>query len=713
MEITATVTSIKKRENDNTDVFFRVKDFNSGKVYPCAYGGFLPIREKDNIKGVIIENNKVFWFNDLPLVIIPKHEDLLQNIFFMALRNKGAHTAKFRAFLEELQKEAKDINGIYDLLSSAACDEKIELIIDCLTFEQITVFLRWWKKNIVIRQLHLWSLYDGEIKKSKFLAHKLIEVIKRNAFLVENLEMDKIVSLEKLFGRNPGEKEIKQAEIFKFISFNCVKKGWAAVPLNYLLRIYPELPLYKKTMTEVFELVFEKDLVYPKENYEMEEFLYDKVNNWINNTIESNINTSVNFPKKIEGDITLTKEQDQALDSILKSHISIVTGGAGCGKTTLIKQLVYNLRARGEPFLLTSFTGKAVLRMKETLPEYCQECCFTMSRLIHKKNTKQPTPEFAHLIIDEASMISNSLIYNFLDNFSHYFKIYFFGDCNQLPPVGSGNFFQEIINCGKINTHYLTINKRIIMDRDDSIILENANGLISKNRNKENIFNFTNGQGFYAIEGDVRYCQKLVKGLSKKGIKDKDITILTPFNKNIPDLIKSHQINFLGQECFNFQNTRYFIGDRVMQTKNIYKEDIEIMNGEEGIISILDDEGITVKFTDKKIIKYKWQEKENNNDKEDDEESYESSITTDYLKHSFCKTVHKSQGSEYDYVIIYLPTSFSQMVNINLLYTAITRARKNVWLIGDLNSINEATCRILPNSYDRLSQKITANSQSV
>jgi len=702
MDVTASITSIKKGENDTA--FFRIKNFHDEKSYPCAYQGFLPIKERDNIKGKIELVEKTWYFTELPLVIIAQHEELLYDTFFRALRTKKAHPSKVKEFIAEMLKKYENINNIYQVLNEASCDAEKEISSEALREEQIALYLRWWKKNVVMRQLYLWQLTNREINNSKIGAHDLASKLRKNAFTIPSLSIEKAAQIEKLFGHKVNEKELKQATIYRQI-IGCYHKGWSAMPLSYLLRMFPELPLYKDNLVDKYEIVFEEELVYSKESYEMEEFLSEQISHRVNKCRENELNNSVKLEQEINGDIVLTKEQNKALRNILEDHISVVTGGAGCGKTTLIKQLIHNLRIRGESFMLTSFTGKAVLRMKEIMPEYCQTKCFTMSRLIHKKNTRQPLEHFNHLIIDEASMISNELLYQFLSVFPHYYQIYLFGDCNQLPPVGSGNLLQQIIDCGKINIHYLTVNKRI-MNIENNYILQNANGLIDKTRNIDEAFNFANGEGFYALEGDEKYCQQIIKALAKKKIPAEKITVLTPFNKSIPELIKCHQINYLSSECYNYHNIKYFIGDRVMQTKNIYQEDIEIMNGEEGLIKKIDDKGILVKFSAKKEIFYQWATEREKTNEEDDEKSYEKTIDTNEIKHSFCKTVHKSQGSEYEYVIIYLPNMNNDMVNINLLYTAITRAKNTVWLVGNKDNLAEICKRKLKSKYDKLAIRI-------
>lgn len=702
MDITGSIISIKKGINET--VFFKVKSFENEETYNCAYQGFLPIREKDNIKGSIELIEKFCYFKDLPLVIIPCHEELFYDTFFPALRSKKAHPSKVKEFIAEMLKKYENINNVYQKLNEISCNGEEEIITESLKEEQVILYLRWWKKNMVTRQLYLWQLNNKEIKNSNIAIHLLAEKLRKNAFTVSSITVEKAAQIEKLFGHKVYEKDLKQATIYRQI-VACYKKGWSAFPLNYLLRIFPELPLCKNNLVDKYEIVFEDELVYSKESYEIENFLAEKIANRVIRGRETELNNSVNLSKEIIGDIILTEDQNKALDGILKDHISVVTGGAGCGKTTLIKQLVYNLRIRGEGFMLTSFTGKAVLRMKEIMPDYCQTKCFTMSRLIHMKNTRKPIDHFDNLIIDEASMVSNEILYQFLNVFSHYYRIYFFGDCNQLPPVGSGNLLQQIILSTRINVNYLTINKRLI-NIESNYILQNANALIDKERDIEEYFNFINGEGFYALEGDDKYCQQIIKALAKKKVPDEEITILTPFNKNIADLVKCHQDNYLGSESYSYHDVKYFIGDRVMQTKNIYQEDIEIMNGDEGIINKIDDEGITVKFSTKEIF-YQWaHEREKITDENED---YEGIIDTNQIKHSFCKTVHKSQGSEYNYVIIYIPNINNDMVNINLLYTAITRAKKTVWLIAEKNILNEICKRKLKNKYEKLAIRI-ANS---
>ena len=451
----------------------------------------------------------------------------------------------------------------------------------------------------------------------------------------------------------------------------------------------------------------------------MEICLANKVASLLIRTADDQLR-NLNLPKVIneiqtDTDIILTQEQHDALKGCLENHISVITGGAGCGKTTLIKQIVRNLIYRKEEFVMTSFTGKAVLKIKEILGKELEKHCFTMSLLIQKKKFKGGAPRFDTLIIDESSMISGAHLYEFLQYYKHTFKIIFVGDANQLPPIGLCSVFKEIIISGKVPVYYLNENKRIINNLKSSNILLNANRLIEKGRDLTNDFKFFTGKGFEVLEGQKEMCYSIINALAKKGVGMDEVTVLTPYNKDIDEINKYAQSIYLkGIDVYQYGKRGFIMGDRMMQTANVYSEEGEVMNGEEGKIIGITGDSLTIRFNKEKIIEYKWNDdKKFNRDYRPDEdvwdnESSEKEFYTCDLKHSFCKTVHKSQGSEYDYVIIYLPPSGGKgsFVNINLLYTAITRTKKTVWLVVDNDTLIRASRTPLGFRCDRLADRI-------
>jgi len=161
---------------------------------------------------------------------------------------------------------------------------------------------------------------------------------------------------------------------------------------------------------------------------------------------------------------TLTDEQKTAVNNVLKAKISVVTGGGGVGKSTIIREIARNLSIRGIGYVVCSFTGKAVSRLHEIMKN---KNAITIDRFIMKtKERKVNDAKFdisaiKHIIIDEASMVTTELFYRLLQQLDTNVCITFVGDLNQLPAIGWGSLMKELINCGRIPTFYLTKNQRI------------------------------------------------------------------------------------------------------------------------------------------------------------------------------------------------------------------------------------------------------------
>ena len=198
-----------------------------------------------------------------------------------------------------------------------------------------------------------------------------------------------------------------------------------------------------------------------------------------------------------------------------------------------------------------------------------------------------------------------------------------------------------------------------------------------------------------------------------KGYQMEDITVITPFNRDIDRIIKAQQEIFLSDSERRVEGGfNYCVGDRMMQTKNVYLDDYDLMNGEEGVITTLGQETFVVDYGRGKEVEYSWKtrpEKPKSKKKKselEEEDLEENTLHINDVKHSFCKTVHKSQGSEYKFVILYIPRNLTGFVNINLLYTAITRTKEKIWIVCDKESLDLATTKYLPHRYEKLSDRL-------
>lgn len=719
-ELQGNVEKLVRNNHDEDLIVFKV--MRDDKSYTCRYNGFLPLDTNDaiSLRGKLTENE--ILITEKPYVIIPTNRENIKNCITKALKGKKVGSVKSERLYGELYRDQESPNRdskIVDFLNKMCDPVPKDFKFDNLTVIQTSHLLNWWNRHFSKRRLYLLGLFDSEIRRSKMSESKLYSTLKDNPFKVFSISNDKAKEICNMMKKKISQKDLKCGEICRFI-IEFLSRGWTGCPENIVEKSFPEFSLYREHMETAFEMVFSKGLIYTHRTFLIEFETTERVNEMIRFTVEEK-KKELEMPDISDGytvfhedRIVLTDEQEAALKGGLGSYISIITGGAGCGKTTLIKQLIRNFRDNDEKFILTSFTGKAVLRIKESLgSEFSDIPCHTLHRIIHRKNTMQHVVKFYNVIIDECSMISTELIWEFLIAFRHKFRLIMIGDSNQLPPIGLGSFFTELIASKRIPIHYLTQNKRLVEGKNT--VLENANGLISPDRDKKSPFLFSKGEGFYINEGNIDYCIAILEKFKSHHYNSDDITVITPFNKIIDKIVEEQQRIFLSdREHKRFGEKTYYVGDRVMQTKNVYNDEFDLMNGEEGYIINISAETFTVDYGMDKKVEYFWAmrpDKTKAERKKDiarssqDSEEVKSFYTND-VSHSFCKTVHKSQGSEYRFVVFFVPRSTSSFVNVNLLYTGMTRTKEKIWMVGDLESLEESTTRYPPFRYEKLSERL-------
>lgn len=387
------------------------------------------------------------------------------------------------------------------------------------------------------------------------------------------------------------------------------------------------------------------------------------------------------FDVKINEDFdAFSKEQEIAIKEAFNNMLLVITGGPGTGKTTIIKAICNILNENNLKFNLAAPTGRAAKRMQEST----ENVAFTIHRLIGIK-PESPIPEFNeentldcdYVIVDEASMIDIKLMDKLLKALSSKTALILVGDHNQLPSVGAGNVLKDILD-----TDITAVKlKKIFRQAKESNIVVNAHKI---NDGLYPILNQKN-KDFFFINSNSKNFQNDLLDLVKNRLPNyykldpiNDIQILAPSKKSLWGIVN---INDLCQKELNKNpnsikiNNRIFkLGDKVMQVRNNYELeslnpdnfDDGVYNGDIGRIIDIDKnmESLKVEFYDGNIVSYK---------KEDIKD----------LDLSYAITIHKSQGSEFDCVLIpMMPASF-MLLNRNLLYTAITRAKKLVILLGE------------------------------
>lgn len=404
-----------------------------------------------------------------------------------------------------------------------------------------------------------------------------------------------------------------------------------------------------------------------------------------------------------KADIILSEKQIEAIKEINDNNVCIITGGPGTGKTTIIKTVLDLYKNKEKKVALCAPTGRAAKRMEEATGSEAK----TLHRLLEIGKIKDELgiedidQEIAPIdadviIVDEMSMVDIFLMNYLVKAIYLGTKLVLVGDIDQLPSVGPGSVLKSIINSKKFATVYLD---KIFRQAAKSKIILNAHhvnkgeGFITKNSDygelKEDFF-FINEYNQEKILENILSLSK--ERLKKYGDYDffKNIQVITPSKKG---LIGTRELNKYLQQELNpkddrkkekaFGNVIFRQGDRIMQIKNNYdiywekhNEQFEygsgVFNGEFGTILDINEEEkqIQVLYDDNKNVWYPYQDIEQ-------------------IEHAYAITVHKSQGSEFDVVIIPITASAPMLLTRNLLYTAITRAKKLLIVISSSNIINK------------------------
>ena len=391
--------------------------------------------------------------------------------------------------------------------------------------------------------------------------------------------------------------------------------------------------------------------------------------------------------------MTLDEHQVTAVKEAVRNGLLVITGGPGTGKTTTINTIIRYFELEGLEIFLAAPTGRAAKRMSETTGFEAR----TVHRMLELNGGAEGSGGFERdesnpleadvIIVDEMSMVDISLMYSLLKAISVGTRLILVGDVNQLPSVGPGSVLRDIIQSHACNVVMLT---KIFRQASTSDIIVNAHKI---NHGEEVILENKSMDFFFLKRYDADVIINVVLQLIKQKLPKfvdatpYDIQVLTPMRKG---LLGVERLNGILQRYMNppandkvekeYGSTVFREGDKVMQTKNNYQlaweirtkfgltvdKGLGIFNGDMGIIRQINDfaEQMIIEFDEGRMVEYPYK-------------------LLDELELAYAITIHKSQGSEYPAVVIPLLSGPMMLMNRNLLYTAVTRARKCVTLVGN------------------------------
>lgn len=563
--------------------------------------------------------------------------------------------------------------------------------------------------------LKIYNIYGG----------KTIDVVKSNPYrLVEDVDGIGFLTADKI-AKNIGipsdsEYRIRAGLIYTLLS-SCEKSGNTYLPKTMLIATSAHLleidySIYEKTFEEALNsLLLDKsilimwhgdyEIVVLAKYYFYETSVAQKLALLNNAPVLQKLNVEdeiAHFEEK--HNIQFHQEQKNAIINAINSGVCVITGGPGTGKTTIIKCIIEILKAHNQKFMLLAPTGRAAKRMSDTTGEEAKTIhralevasgdLASISRFVYNENNTFKTNA---VIVDEVSMVDAALMNHLCKALPRDCKLVLVGDKDQLPSVGAGNVLDDIIKSGIITVSMLT---KIYRQSDKSLITENAHLI---NNGKMPIINNASSDFFFEEKEDLNDIKNSIVDMVARrlpkytGLESSQIQVLAPLKAGVCGI---DNLNKCLQQALNPPSTTkmelavgetiFRVGDKVMQTANNYnlvwkkqtgfieEEGEGVFNGDIGYIELIDYQ------TGEVVVMF-----------EDGRRCIFPRTEIGQLSLAYAITIHKSQGSEFDIVIIPSIAGPNMILTKNLIYTAVTRAKKMVVIVGEQKNLK----RMVTNKY--------------
>ena len=503
----------------------------------------------------------------------------------------------------------------------------------------------------------------------------LMEKFSKDSKLLNKLKFLSIDAQKSIIGfvrdNYSVNEEKKYSKIEKNVQSYCEETGSTCILKKDFFDIFKyvkDIDLNKEK-----NLIIQDDFIFLKEYYDLEEEM-------ALNLIQINKDKVYDYTAEIDNYIEKAKDCDdtqrKAIYDVINNPISIINGGPGSGKTYTLNIIIqiYKKIFKNKKIICTSLTGRASSLLKNVTGEKS----FTIHSLIKKSEKSKMSCDL--LIIDEFSLVDTVTFANLLRKFTHVKHLCIVGDSNQIPSIGPGNLLQDLINS---NTIRLCLLKKIHRQKNENIIRRLCDEVLHEKLSfKEGLL-----QGVF-IECDEReFYEKLelkMKELQRLNCDFSSIQIISPIknsdfgsdkiNRFIKDIV-----NPLTDEidCFYDIKNVYSIDDKVMQIVNSYKN-ISIMNGEIG--RVIEVKSKINSFSGQTYIKVEFDSKDEENNRV---VTYYENNSYNNIDLAYCITIHKSQGNEYPIVIIPCFSQYENFIDKNMWYTAISRAKERVIIMGN------------------------------
>lgn len=610
--------------------------------------------------------------------------------------------------------------------------------------------LRDWYKNRVVRQLKMLGLVDEDIRESYYDPTILYTKLRNNPFTIPFITLEKAESISRRFRLGITNNQYKCGDIVRQIYKNTKDKQWCGTPTFIIKKTFPDFDKYRECLTAETDEEAETPYGWDIRIVEVAglELVCLRICNEAEVIVKDYFIKMVNeYNKYCPGmmDIvykmkTLTDEQKLAINGALNNPISCIVAGAGFGKSTLAVEIINNLHLRKINVIVVGYTGKSVFRIKQCLKlanvsENIIENTYTLHGAIHR-GTKYADEDVNAVLCDEATMADTRIFSLFLSKFTNIRRICFFGDLNQLLPIGWGTLFAEVIESERFPIYRLSVCHRTIKVKDevDGIYL-NCNAIANHPDPKipfrfKTMENEKGVKNFFTYDGDIGTVKGIIEAYKKAGILDYQFVVICPYNIVKNELNRYYQEKYrVGcKDYYDAKKIAYRVGDIVIMRENNY--DINVMNGQDGRVLAANDRYITISFdpdclvwdgvsdinarrykcTHNFMLNYALEDGFGNNYRrkynKDRTEGDSSELTTKMICLGYARTAHLSQGSEFMYTLCYIPPDKKASRSFlcrNILYTMVSRARRACYVVGNIDEIERIVSFQPSRRYDLLS----------
>lgn len=759
----------------------KIETLQSKQRYLCLLDFFLPVEKNEYFEAFgtrVSDKYIIISPRPQPYVMISTCRRDIENCFVRALRGKRVGIFKAAQIYDHFEKLIKADSSYDPSMSTTSLSSKVSGLITHLAelyhdqadarsldyfsahlnLEQSQHLINWWYRNRELRRLYLLGLYNKEINACRLPASKIYERCKTNPLTLSGIPIKKALNISQSLGVEISPQMFDCGQVIRAIRKSMDCGGHVGMSLKRMEKLQPKLVQLLPELKKNYQVICDFYTLYLEQAYEAESYLVDFIvkqikerdrisdddpfHDTVNQSNKEEKDQELTDPPPVRlaitstSDLELTEDQRRAVQGALDHPISIITGPPGTGKTSVIRQIVHNLELRDQRYWITSFTGKAVSRIKEVLGRESSNssCISTIHRLIGtvKKMNMDKTSEtavlFNHLIIDEFSMVDTELLYDLLYSIRGItYSLTLVGDKDQLSPIGWGQAFTSMIKSQRIPIYFLEKCHRVydVQGETDGITL-NARLILKAQRGSPLLLEET--ANFRLIEGDSMRVQDIVQEFFQQSIKREDFLICCPYNRYLQELNDyCQEVYNLGQKSHQDQMGNIWrVEDKILQRRNDYEANV--FNGQVGYIVDVNHRGVQVKFDENQLVTYPFRKEENPRknssmgnystgrfsssyvvEQNEDPMAPVKERTINDISLGYAGSVHSWQGSEANYVIFYVPIrgDSNRFINQTLIYTAITRAKRACFVISeDLDGFAACCKQPPPFRLDNLAKRL-------